>query len=485
MRTILFLSLAVISLSACRQTATPDAIQLKFKDDGSFRIAQFTDLHFVDGSPGSATTEATIRYVLETEKPDVAILTGDQAIDVPSANVWPVLARIFEETQTPFAVVFGNHDAETITKDSALLLLEASSFFIGKRGPDDIHGMGNYVLEIEGRTSGRPATILYCLDSNDYTRNDAYGYYDWIHYDQIEWYRQQSRKYTQENNNQPLPALAFFHIPLQEYEKVATDKNRIGTKGENIAPSEINPGMFASFVEMKDVQGVFVGHDHNNDYIGITTGIALAFGRVGGTDAYGYLERGARMIELNEDRPRSFTTWIRVPSGVEHRFYYPSGLTEDQEKNSVYLPAQSVDPATNGVAYRYYEGKFQSVDEIPQAAVVQNGTLPNFSIREAAAEDGFAYEFRTLIRIPERGVYRFHLFSDDGSRLYVDGQMAVDNDGSHGEERTTGDVALEAGFHDLKVLYFEDYMGQTLEVGLSTKNTAEALIPTEWLYLPE
>jgi hypothetical protein len=243
--------------------------------------------------------------------------------------------------------------------------------------------------------------------------------------------------------------------------------------------------MFASFVEMKDVQGVFVGHDHNNDYIGITSGIALAFGRVGGTDAYGYLERGARIIELNEDRPRCFTTWIRVPSGVEQRFYYPSGLTGDQEKNSVYLPAQSVEPATNGVAYRYYEGKFQSVDEISQAAVVQNGTLPNFSIREAAAEDDFAYEFRTLIRIPERGVYRFHLFSDDGSRLYVDGQTTVDNDGSHGEERTTGDVALEAGFHDLRVLYFEDYMGQTLEVELSTKDMAKALIPAGWLYLPE
>ena len=87
MRTILYLFLAVAGFTACKQTTVPDTIQLKFNNEGRFKIAQFTDLHFVDGSPNSAKTEATLRYVLETEKPDVAILTGDQAIDVPSANV--------------------------------------------------------------------------------------------------------------------------------------------------------------------------------------------------------------------------------------------------------------------------------------------------------------------------------------------------------------------------------------------------------------
>jgi hypothetical protein len=485
MRTILCLFLTVVGFVACRQTPAPDTIQLKFNNEGTFKIAQFTDLHFVDGSPNSATTEATIRYVLETEKPDVAILTGDQAIDMPSANIWPALSRIFEEAQTPFAVVFGNHDAETISKDSAFLLLERSPFFIGKRGPETIHGVGNYILEVQSQASDKTAALLYCLDSNDYTRNNKLGYYDWIHYDQIEWYRQQSKQYTRANNNHPLPALAFFHIPLQEYEQIATSETIVGTKGEGIAPGQINPGMFASFVEMQDVLGVFVGHDHNNDYIGITFDIALAFGRVSGADAYGFLERGARIIELREDNPRFFSTWIRVPSGVEHRFYYPSGLTDEQEKNSTYLPAQPVSPAENGVAYRYYEGKFQSVDEIASAQVVQTGTLKNFSIKNALVEDGFAYEFRSLIKIPEKGVYRFHIFSDDGAKLYIDGQLSVDNDGSHSEEGATSVIALEEGFHDFRILYFEDYMGQTLEVGVSSKYIPETLIPDEWLYLPD
>jgi hypothetical protein len=485
MRNILLLLLAVIGFEACQPVTNHDKIQLKFNSDGTFKIAQFTDLHFVDGSPNSMKTEATIKYVLETEKPDVAILTGDQAIDMPSGNIWPEIARIFEEAQTPFAIVFGNHDAETITKDSAFLLLERSPYFIGEKGPETIAGVGNYVLEVRSQTSDRTTALLYCFDSNDYTRNNKFGYYDWIHYDQIEWYRQQSRKYTQSNNNKPLPALAFFHIPLQEYGNVAGQSTIVGTKGEGIASGEINSGMFASFVEMQDVEGVFVGHDHNNDYIGITYGIALAFGRVTGADAYGEMERGARIIELNEDKPGFFNTWIRVPSGVEHRYYYPSGLTDDQEKDRIYLPAQPVNPTKNGVAYSYYEGKFQSVDEITSLQATQTGTLDNFSIKEANLEDGFAYEFRTWIKIPQKGLYRFYTFSDDGSKLYIDGQLVVDNDGSHGEENVGGTLALEEGFHDLHLLYFEDYMGQTLEVRFSGKNILETLIPDEFLYLPE
>ncbi|MDR1681735.1 MAG: metallophosphoesterase [Prevotellaceae bacterium] len=483
MKHIIIIIIIAAGMAAC-QPATND-IRLKYRDDGTFKVAQFTDLHFVDGSPNSTRTEATIKYVLETERPDVAILTGDQVIDRPSANVWPAIARLFEEARTPFAVVFGNHDAETITRDSVFDILLRSPCFIGQRGPEDIHGVGNYILEVRSPTSGNVAALLYCFDSNDYTRNDRLGYYDWIHYDQIAWYRQQSARYTHANGNRPLPALAFFHIPLQEYANVAGKEATVGTVGEGVFPGEINSGMFASFVDMQDVKGVFVGHDHDNDYIGITFGIALAFGRVTGTDAYGKLERGARIIELYEDMPDSFTTWIRTPSGVEHKYYYPSGITDDQEKNSAYLPAQPVNPAANGVTYTYCEGNFQSTDEITAAPALKTGTLPNFSIAETNAEDSFAYAFRTWIKIPERGIYRFYTYSDDGSRLLIDGQPVVNNDGSHSKQYAYGTVALDAGFHDLHLLYFEDYMEHTLEAGFLSKSIPETPIPDSLLYLPE
>lgn len=70
------------------------------------------------------------------------------------------------------------------------------------------------------------------------------------------------------NLEKPVPALAFFHIPLPEYRKAAADVKTVkilGTKGEPVHCSNIHSGMFVSMKEMEDVQAMSVGHDHNND----------------------------------------------------------------------------------------------------------------------------------------------------------------------------------------------------------------------------
>ena len=93
-------------------------------------------------------------------------------------------------------------------------------------------------------------------------------------------------------------------------------------------------------------------------------------------------------------------------------------------------------------------------------------------------------DFHTLIQIPEKGIYRFYTFSDDGSMLYIDGKLVVDNDGGHSARRAEGKIALEKGFHELHLLYFEDYMGQELEVGFSGLDFPEVPLQDEMLFLP-
>jgi hypothetical protein len=489
MKQIFLLLIAAIGLSACQSQSglSPERKQLKFHENGKFKIAQFTDMHLVSGSPNTATTLATIQSVLDTEKPDVAILTGDQAIDKPSQAVWPLIAQVFDKAQIPFAVVFGNHDAETITKAEAYELLAQSPYFLGEPGPEEIGGYGNYVLPVHASSSDKVAALLYCIDSNDYPdKHTQYGSYDWIHHDQVNWYRKQSQAYTQANGGQPLPALAFFHIPLLEYYNTEGKATTYGAKGEPGSPGKLNTGMFAAIAEMGDVKGVFAGHDHNNDFIGMDYGIALAYGRVTGADAYGDPERGGRIIELTENAT-PFTTWIRTPkAGVQQIYYYPSGVTGEQEANATYLPALNVNPTKQGVSCNYYEGKFKLVEEMLKTKVIKQSTQNYFSLENAAVEDGFGYEFHSLIKIPQTTIYYFYTYSDDGSKLYIDGNAVVDNDGSHSTKRVTGQaIALEAGFHDLRLLYFEDYMGQELEAGLVGKSIAETKIPAEWLYLPD
>lgn len=479
------LIMLALTLLGCMPAALMAQKHFAFKD-GKFKIVQFTDLHWTPRSvEGCAETKSTILSVLEREKPDLAILTGDVVTDEPARQGWEEVTALLNGARMPFIVLMGNHDAEYLPKDTIYEFLLRSPYYVGQRGPRDIKGCGNGVLPIYGGKDGqeRVEALLYYLDSNDYQPDKLYGAYDWIHFDQIAWYRDQSARYTKENGGRPLPALAFFHIPLQEYGEIVGDVKTYGHKNEGIASADINSGLFASLLEMGDVMGTFVGHDHDNDYLGIEKGVLLAFGRVTGKDAYGDLKRGARVIELYEGK-RRFDTWITTPDGREPAYYYPSGLNAEEEQEMPYLPALSVSPSAHGVAYTYYKGECESTADIAACRVAGQGTMKNLSISSADAEDHFAYDFRTLVRIPRRGVYQFYTYSDDGSVLYIDGKPVVDNDGGHSAARAEGKVALEAGFHELRLLYFEDYMGQALEVGFLSRDLPEQPLPDNLLYLP-
>ena len=63
---------------------------------------------------------------------------------------------------------------------------------------------------------------------------------------------------------------SFFHIPLPEYNQAAADESAIliGTRMEKACAPLLNTGMFAAMKEAGDVMGTFVGHDHDNDYVG-------------------------------------------------------------------------------------------------------------------------------------------------------------------------------------------------------------------------
>lgn len=473
--TALFASLIFLGAYAQKSVA--------FKE-GKLKIVQLTDIHWDPQSKNCAQTAQTIETVLALEKPDIAMLTGDVVTEKPGPEGWKAIIALLEKAQVPFTVMMGNHDAEVMPKQEIYDLLAQSPYFIGEKGPETIHGCGNYVVPVYGADHKTTKALLYCIDSNDYPESKDYGTYDWIHFDQVAWYRQTSARFTKENGGNPLPALAFFHIALPEYDAIPNNGTMLGEKNEGSGASKINSGLFASFIEMGDVMGAFVGHDHDNDFIGTHYQIALAYGRVTGTDAYGDLERGMRVIELKENE-RSFDTWVRTPSKKGDIFYYPSGLTSLDEEQMSYLPATTTKARKPGVAYTYYEGIFKSTADVLKAKPVKEGTFRNFSIKEAAADDHFGYQFRSQINIPEKGVYKFHIYSDDGARLFIDGQEVIDNDGSHSAGEATGKVALEKGFHEICVIYFEDYMGQALEIGITGKNLPKQVLPDGMLFLPE
>ena len=294
---------------------------LQFRADGTFKIVQFTDLHWKNGEAEDEQTYALMKQILEQETPDLIVFTGDvieSEKTLTPREAFLDSVKIADQCGIPWAVVFGNHDAEEgITREELMELQQQSEFCVSESGPAEIKGVGNFVIEVQGAISQKVAAALYCFDSGSYSLEQVEGY-EWIDMTQIGWYIEQSAEFTKNNNGRPIPALAFFHIPLPEYQELWNLYTCYGHNYEGVGSPLVNSGLYAAFIKMKDVKGTFAGHDHVNDFWGDLHGIRLCYGKATGFNGYGKvgLTRGARVIELKEN-VAGFNTWLRLEDGTK------------------------------------------------------------------------------------------------------------------------------------------------------------------------
>ncbi len=310
------------------------AQDLRFRADGTFKIAQITDVHY-NGSAASKAALNVLDSVLTYEKPDLIVLDGDIIWGTPAKkNLLAVLHRI-AKYRIPFVYEFGNHDFEQgLTNRELYDIARGVEYNICP----DLQNQKelDYVFRIKGHEGGEDAAVIYCFDSHAYPKgfpqNKSHGTYAWLTFEQVDWYRQQSQAVKAANGGKTLPALAFFHIALPEYHQAATNENAtlIGTRREPACSPEFNSGMFTAMMESGDVMGTFVGHDHDNDYAVMWHDILLAYGRYsGGNTVYNHLKPGARIIVLEEGK-RRFSTYIREWDGrVRDESVYPDSYVMD------------------------------------------------------------------------------------------------------------------------------------------------------------
>lgn len=93
-------------------------------------------------------------------------------------------------------------------------------------------------------------------------------------------------------------------------------------------------------------------------------------------------------------------------------------------------------------------------------------------------DEWFAIEFIAALDVPEDGAYIFRTHSDDGSRLYIDDKLVVDNDGTHAPQSKSGSAELKKGKRKIKVEWFQGPRTQiALQVFWKRPNGAEEIIP--------
>lgn len=67
----------------------------------------------------------------------------------------------------------------------------------------------------------------------------------------------------------------------------------------------------------------------------------------------------------------------------------------------------------------------------------------------------YGAEFTGTITVDETGSWRFYTYSDDGSKLWINGIEVVNNDGLHSMHERSGTITLTAGAHEFMVRFFE------------------------------
>ena len=310
----------------------PDHYQLRFRDDETFTIVQFTDIHWANGGDADLKSRALMRRIINTERPDLVILTGDLISSTACHDPLQAIrdaVSIVEDSRVPWAVVLGNHDSEAgVSREALMEALREHEFCMACRSASGVTGVGNYYLTVLDEHA-EPAAVLYFLDTGNESPVEHVGGYDWVRRDQIQWYVTQARALAARNGGQPVSAFAFFHIPLPEYQEVWDAGVCYGHRFEAVCCPRVNSGLFAAMVEMGDVIGTFVGHDHVNDYWGIRHGIRLCYGRASGYNSYGRagFQRGARIIRMRRGT-RQFLSWLRLDDGSvipEQPVHYPTG----------------------------------------------------------------------------------------------------------------------------------------------------------------
>lgn len=290
---------------------------LRFNKNKTFKIVQFTDIHWTDGNAADLETKKLMEGIIQDEEPDLIVFTGDTIYGPEVLNSQQALHDALSPVgDIPFLFTFGNHDTEGGGSKEVLgTFLSGMKGSLFAPGPQDLYGSGNYAVEVLGNCSDEPAWILYCLDSGMMNLNNTLcEEYEYITSEQINWYVETSKSYWSQYPDHN--SLAFFHIPLMEYQRVWDSGSCVGHKRERICSPKQNSGFFSAALEQGNMKGIFVGHDHINDFNGALQGIRLVYGRLTGYNSYGEADfsRGARIIELFEGS-HDFKTWLRLESG--------------------------------------------------------------------------------------------------------------------------------------------------------------------------
>jgi large repetitive protein len=142
------------------------------------------------------------------------------------------------------------------------------------------------------------------------------------------------------------------------------------------------------------------------------------------------------------------------------------------------------DKTGQGIDYSYWE--VTNPGSLPSnfstlGAPIKTGHVNNIGLGMQNRADEFILRFTGVLNIPASKVYTFYLNSDDGSKLYIDGKLVINNDGTHGATELSASKNLTVGSHSIEVQYFDAYVNELLSLQISAAGLSRQNIPESYL----
>ena len=324
----------IICLSCCTMAMAKESATLKFDSNGEFKILHLCDCQ--DTYPAKTAMMQYISYMLDTYKPDLVILGGDNTIGPKETKEQAIeeLVKPFVERKIYFTLVFGNHDREQgYTNDELLVMYQkyGKGYCLAYDDVPELSGSANHALSIYGKNN-KVAYNLYMLDSGTGSFINEAGVkgYEGVYADQVEWFEKTNEAAIKLNGGKYIPSMVFQHIivgavmdalymekkdfPLSVFSEYSNGKEydvavaKLGAIEKGGMYFEVpSPGVedFGEFDAMvrQGVVATFAGHDHVNSFTIHHEGVDIVNTPGATVQAYGNdLVRGSRIITLYEGK---------------------------------------------------------------------------------------------------------------------------------------------------------------------------------------
>lgn len=133
-----------------------------------------------------------------------------------------------------------------------------------------------------------------------------------------------------------------------------------------------------------------------------------------------------------------------------------------------------------GLHYSLYKGTWDKIPDFNKLTPVDSGYVSDFDLSKINHDtNNYGLVYNGYINIPADGKYTFYIASDDGSKLYINNQLVIDNDGLHGFNEKSAEMILKKGLQPIRVEYFQENYGQGLSVDFSSDKMAKtSLFPS-------